>query len=70
MQNKVSIKNSSISLAIEELHLSKSLSYLESTILWCEQNDMELEEMASLIKKDSELKEKLQREGEIIHLLK
>jgi hypothetical protein len=70
MQDKITNKNIAISLAIEELHLSKNLNYLDSIILWCDQNDMELEEIASIIKKDPVLKEKLQKEGEGSHLLK
>jgi hypothetical protein len=55
---------------IELLHFSKKLNYLEATLLWCTINDMEIEEMAHLIKRDPELKLKLQKEGEGVHLLK
>ena len=39
-------------------------------MLWCAQNDVETEEIAHLIKKDPELKAKLQMESEGNHLLK
>ena len=55
---------------IEEIVASKHLSYLDAILLWKETNDVELEEIASLIKKDPELKLKLQTESEKVHLLK
>ena len=71
MNSTISIRTkSSISKQIEELHSSKNLNYLEAIMLWCENNDMEIDEIAHLIKKDLELKLKLQKEGEGNHLLK
>lgn len=71
IQTKTTLsQKASISKQIEELHTSKNLNYLEAIILWCENNNMELNEIAHLIKKDSELKLKLQKESEGNHLLK
>jgi hypothetical protein len=71
IQTKTTLsQKASISKQIEELHLSKNLNYLDAIMLWCEDNDMEIDEVAHIIKKDSELKAKLQKEGECNHLLK
>lgn len=69
-KSETSEKISSISKQIEELKTSKKVNYLEAIMLWCKQNDIETEEIAHLIKKDPELKAKLQMESEGNHLLK
>ena len=69
-KSDTSEKVSSISKQIEELKISKKINFLEAIMLWCAQNDVETEEIAHLIKKDPELKAKLQKESEGNHLLK
>jgi len=60
----------SISQQIENLHFLNKLDYMEAILLWCEKNDMSIEEVASIIRKDPGLKLKLQIESEGLHLLK
>ena len=59
-QKKINISDNKIifSKQIEELKISKRLNYLEAIMLWCENNDIEIEEIAHLVKKDSTLKSK------------
>lgn len=45
-------------------------SYVEAVIKWCEENNVELETAADLIKKSSPLKTKIQAEAEEVNILK
>ena len=56
--------------AIENLRSSKNIDYIDAVVLWCETNKIEIEFIASLIKKDPAMKSKLQVEAENLNILK
>ena len=49
---------------IENIKKKKNVEYIEAVILWCEDNNLEIETAAGLIKKDSVIKDKIQYEAE------
>ena len=55
--------------AIEELVWQHDIEYLDAVILYCEQNNIEVETAASLIKMNANMKGKLQSEAEILNFL-
>jgi hypothetical protein len=55
---------------IEALVATKGTSYMEAIQLWCEQRDLEIEYAASLIKKNKNLKGKVQLEAEQLNYMK
>ena len=56
--------------AIENLRSSKNIDYIDAVVLLCETNKIEIEFIASLIKKDPAMKSKLQVEAENLNILK
>ena len=56
--------------AIENIKNSKGISYIDAVLLWCEDNDYEVETAANLVKSDPVLKLKIAYEAESAHLLK
>jgi uncharacterized protein YeaC (DUF1315 family) len=55
---------------IEQLCIVKNVEYIDAVILWCENNNLEVEYAASLIKKDNVMKSKIQFEAENLNVLK
>lgn len=55
---------------IEKMRREKNLDYIDAVLLWCENNKIEIELAASLIKKDAVFKAKMQIEGENLNILK
>lgn len=55
---------------IEKMRRDKNLDYIDAVLLWCENNKIEIEFAASLIKKDAVFKAKMQIEGENLNILK
>jgi hypothetical protein len=55
---------------IEKMRRDKNLDYIDAVLLWCEDNKIEIEFAASLIKKDAVFKAKMQIEGENLNILK
>ena len=55
---------------IEEICWMKDVNYMDAVILWCEQNNYEVESVALLIKKDPVLRDKIRYEAELVNLLK
>ena len=62
--------NESFANEIEEIVWMKDVSYTDSVVLWCEENNYELEAAALLIKKDPVLRSKIKDEAETANLLK
>ena len=62
--------NEAFANEIENLVWDKDISYTESILLWCEQNNYEVEAVALLIKKDPVLRSKIRVEAETVNLLK
>lgn len=56
-------------VAIERIKKETGLTYLDSIVLWAEQNQCEIETAASMVKKDSILKAKLMLESQSLHLV-
>jgi len=55
---------------IETLCLTKNMEYIDAVIYWCEKNNIEVEYVASYIKKDAAFKMKIQEEAENLNILK
>ncbi len=54
---------------VEELVWKHDLSYMDAIIHYCEENNIEVEVFAKVIKSNDMLKAKLQREAEGLHYL-
>lgn len=59
-----------ISQKIEMLVQQFSLDYIDACILYCDQYGIELEQLADLIKKNQQIKHKIQLEAERLNFLK
>jgi hypothetical protein len=55
---------------IEALCRKFNIEYIDAIILWCEQNNLEVEVAAYWIKKDPCMKMKIQAEAENLNVLK
>jgi len=55
---------------IEKISSSKSISFFEAVVLYCEVNNIEVETAASIIKQSTFLKTKIQHEAEDLRLMK
>lgn len=55
---------------IEALCKTKNMDYIDAVVMWCENNKVEVEYMANLIKKDPVMKSKIQVEAENLNVLK
>jgi hypothetical protein len=49
---------------IDKLSLEKRISYLDAVVLYCEQNNIEIETAASLIKGSTKMKARIQDDAE------
>lgn len=56
-------------LAICKIQEDTGLSYLDSIVLWAEQNQCEIETAAAMVKKDPLLKAKLKAESISLNLI-
>ncbi len=54
---------------IDKLVEEKGMEYIEAVIFYCEQNDIEIETAASLIKGSAKMKAKVQLEAENLNYL-
>lgn len=57
-------------LEIEEMRRNSEFEYIDAIVYWCEKNNVEVEYIASFIKKDSTIKSKLQLEAENLNIVK
>ena len=55
---------------IEELVENKEISYMDAIILYSQDNDLEIEHVASIVGKNSRLRSKVELEAEELHFLK
>jgi hypothetical protein len=55
---------------IEKLISNKNLEYIDAVVLWCKDNNLEVETAAYWIKKDPAMKSKIQAEAETLNILK
>lgn len=66
----VAVKSpSEFMIAIDRLAVDKRISYLDAVILYCQQNDIEIETAASLIKGSAKMKAKIQDDAEELNFL-
>lgn len=63
-------KNTSFIEEIEEIKEKTNQNYIDCVVFWCEKNNLEIETAAYWIKKDSDLRSKIQEEAEILNILK
>ena len=55
---------------INEMCSGESIEYIDAVIVWCERNNIELEFIAGVIKKDPLIKSKIQLEAEQLNFIK
>jgi hypothetical protein len=55
---------------INELCSTKKVEYIDAVIMWCEKNNVELEFIAGIIKKEPTIKMQIQAEAENLNFLK
>lgn len=55
---------------IEYMCTQRGIEYIDAVVHWCEKNKIEIEYVASFIKKDPVFKSKLQEEAENLNILK
>lgn len=56
-------------IEIDKLVLEKKMEYIDAVIYYCEQNDIDIETAASLIKGSAKMKAKIQFEAEELNYL-
>lgn len=55
---------------IESICKNKKIEYIDAIIMWCEENNVEIETVASWIKKEPTIKYKVQIEAEDLNFIK
>lgn len=65
----IKINTLSFDQDIEQLVTKNKMSYLDAIIMWTESKGVEIEFIASLIKKDTNLKSKIKAEAEDLNFL-
>lgn len=55
---------------IERMREKNRVEYIDAIVTWCEKNKVEVEYIASIVKKDPVLKSKLQVEAENMNIIK
>jgi predicted Ser/Thr protein kinase len=63
-------KKTSILTEIELFCKKNELSYIEGVVFWCEQNNVDVEYIAAIAKKDRLFRSKLKNEAESLNILK
>jgi len=56
--------------AIEKMASTKNIPYIDAVLLWCQQNNIEIESAADWIKKSEVIKTKIQAEAEDLNIIK
>ena len=64
------IKSEEFLLQIEKLCTDKKIEYIDAVVHWCSLNNIEVETVASWIKKDPVMRSKVQAEAENLNILK
>lgn len=59
-----------VSQKIEKLVSTLQIDYIDACLLYCEQNNVEIEQLADLLKKNPNIRSKLQVEAEQLNFLK
>ena len=54
---------------IEELVEKGKIDYIDAVLHYCEENEMEIETLASMVRNSSKLKSRIQLEAELVNLL-
>ena len=55
---------------IDKQCVTRKIDYIDAVVDWCDRNKVEIEYVASFIKKDPVFKSKLQEEAENLNILK
>lgn len=59
-----------VSRIIEDLVATKNLPYIDACIFYCEENDIEIEQLGDLLKNNENITTKIQVEAEDLNFLK
>lgn len=54
---------------IEKFIADNNISYIDAIVEYCNRNNIEIETAAAIIKSSSSIKGKIQKEGQILHIL-
>lgn len=63
-------KVKSFNTDVETIITDKNMDYIDAVLLWCLNNKVEVEYAADLIKLNSNILLKIQKEGEALNILK
>jgi hypothetical protein len=63
-------KMNNFNIEIEVLISEKKINYIDAVVMWCEDNNIEVEYAADLIKKDMVLHSKIKADAESLNILK
>ncbi len=69
IEDKIDLNLKQVTESIEKIVSSKHIGYIDAIVTYCDQNGIEIETIASLIKKNAVMKSKIQLEGEDINML-
>lgn len=59
-----------VSKTIEDIAKEKDISLIEASVLYCEENDLEIEYLGEIISKNQCLLARIQQEAEDLHYIK
>jgi hypothetical protein len=62
--------NEELPTQIDQIVHERNISYMDAVILWCEQNNLEVEFAGDLIRRNAVLKAKIQIEAENLNFMK
>jgi len=54
---------------IEDLVWQHDINYIDAVVLYCEINNLEIESVVSLVRKNENLKSKISLDAEVLHFL-
>lgn len=65
------IENNTVKIleAIDELVYMKDISYIDATVLWCEEHNVEIESVAPIIRRNGKFKGLIAEEAEKLNYL-
>jgi hypothetical protein len=63
-------KTASFSSDVRKLIEERKMDYIDAVVYWCEQNNLEVEYAAGLIKRDPNIMSRIQMEAEDLNFLK
>lgn len=70
MFDEIENKLLKVAVEIEKLVETHEIDYIDACILYCQQNNIEVEQLGDIVRNNSNLKSKVQKEAENLRFLK